>query len=64
MAASDVQNPPALAEPKLGRKKKAKSERTESPAPVASTPEKAGSVAAGEAQDEFAENGYIRDLQK
>jgi hypothetical protein len=65
MAASDIQNPPAPVESKSAKKKKAKAqaERTESPAPVASTPERAASVAAGEAQDE-GDNAYIRDLQK
>lgn len=63
MAAADIQNPPALVETKSAKKKKAKAERTESPAPFASTPERPGSVAAGEAQDE-SDNSYIRDLQK
>ncbi|KAK4236717.1 hypothetical protein C8A03DRAFT_35369 [Achaetomium macrosporum] len=62
MAASDVQNPPAPVESKSAKKKKAKA-GTESPAPAASAPEKAGSVAASDAQDDT-ENGYIRDLQK
>ncbi|KAK3297869.1 uncharacterized protein B0H64DRAFT_431712 [Chaetomium fimeti] len=63
MAASDIQNPPAPVESKSARKKKAKAERTESPAPAAATPEVAGSVAASEAQNE-SDNAYIRDLQK
>jgi hypothetical protein len=59
MAASDIQNPPAPVESKSARKKKAKAERTESPAPAAvSTP---GSVAAGE---DDSDNAYIRDMQK
>lgn len=62
MATSDIQNPPALSEPKLGGKRKAKKDRTESPAPVASTPEKAASVA--DVQDDSTDNVYIRDLQK
>ena len=61
MAASDIQNPPAPVESKSAKKKKAKAERTESPAPVASTPERAVSVAAGE---DDSDNAYIRDLQK
>ncbi|KAK4152899.1 hypothetical protein C8A00DRAFT_15842 [Chaetomidium leptoderma] len=63
MAASDIQNPPASVESKSAKKKKVKSARTESPAPVASTPELAGSVAGGEGQDD-SDNAYIRDLQK
>jgi hypothetical protein len=63
MAAADIKNPPALAESKSAKKKKAKAEGTESPAPAASTPEKAGSVAAGETFED-ADNKYIRDLQK
>ena len=61
MAASDIQNPPAPIESKSAKKKRAKVERTESPAPVASTPERAASVAPGE---EDSDNAYIRDLQK
>ncbi|KAK4122769.1 hypothetical protein N657DRAFT_575510 [Parathielavia appendiculata] len=65
MAASDIQNLPAPIESKSAKKKKAKgqAERTESPAPSAPTPEKAGSVAAGDAQDD-GDNAHIRDLQK
>lgn len=60
MAASDIQNPPAPVESKSAKKKKAKLERTESPAPVASS---TASVAGGEEKnDEF--NPYIRELQK
>ncbi len=61
MAASDIQNPPAPVESKSAKKKRAKAERTESPAPAVSTPERAASVAPGE---EESDNAYIRDLQK
>lgn len=64
MASPSVQNPPAPTESKSSKKKKAKAERTESPAPVASTPEKPSSVAAGEGQDDLSDNHYIRELQK
>jgi hypothetical protein len=60
MAASDIQNPPAPVESKSAKKKKGKLERTESPAPVASS---AASAAGGESHDDL-ENAYIRDLQK
>ncbi|KAL2024099.1 hypothetical protein VTK56DRAFT_9879 [Thermocarpiscus australiensis] len=62
MAASNVQNPPAPTESKSAKKKKAKVEGTESPAPAAS--EKAASVAGNEIQDEYSDNTYIRELQK
>ena len=62
MAASDIQNPPAPTESKSARKKKARAERTESPAPATFTPEVAGSVAASDAQND--DNAYIRELQK
>ncbi len=63
MAASDIQNPPAPVESKSARKKKAKAlaERTESPAPAVSTPDRPASVAP--AEDE-SDNAYIRDLLK
>ncbi|KAK4102024.1 hypothetical protein N658DRAFT_506731 [Parathielavia hyrcaniae] len=65
MAASDIQNIPVPVESKSAKRKKAKAqaERTESPAPSAPTPERAGSVAAGDAQDD-GDNAHIRDLQK
>jgi len=62
MAASTVQNPPAPAESKSARKKKSKTERTDSPAPAASTPEKPASVA--DAHEDSSESPYIRELQK
>lgn len=64
MAASTVQNPPVQTESKSARKKKAKvTERTESPAPAAtSTPDKPASVA--DHQDDASDNAYIRELQK
>lgn len=64
MASSTVQNPPAPVESKSARKKKAKVERTESPAPAASTSEKAASVAGGENQDDLSESHFIREIQK
>ncbi|KAK3344344.1 hypothetical protein B0T25DRAFT_556779 [Lasiosphaeria hispida] len=64
MASSSVQNPPAQNESKASKKKKSKVERTESPAPAAATPEKAGSVAAGDHQDDLFESSYIREYQK
>ncbi len=65
MAAPAVQNRPAAAESKAAKKKKAKSERTESPAPAVSTPEQAASVAANESNaDDVSESPYIRELSK
>ena len=64
MASPSVQNPPAPVESKSARKKKAKVERTESPAPAASTSEKAASVAGGENQDDLSESHFIREIQK
>ncbi|KAK5660642.1 hypothetical protein OQA88_12005 [Cercophora sp. LCS_1] len=65
MASPSIQNPPAATESKSARKKKAKAagaERTESPAPAASTPSKAAS-AAGDAED-ISDSPYIREFQK
>ncbi|KAI0130735.1 hypothetical protein F4814DRAFT_444871 [Daldinia grandis] len=65
MPSPAVQNPPVQAESKSAKKKKAKAERTESPAPSAlSVPEKAGSVAGQESQDDSSESPYVRELQK
>lgn len=61
MAAATVQNPPVLGESKSAKKKKAKLERTESPAPASTPAENPGSVA-GDGED--GENPYIRELQK
>ncbi|KAK3899592.1 hypothetical protein C8A05DRAFT_36778 [Staphylotrichum tortipilum] len=62
MAASDIQNPPAPVESKSAKKKaKALAERTESPAPAASTPDRPASVAPAE---DDSDNAYIRDLLK
>ncbi|KAI2631761.1 hypothetical protein GGS21DRAFT_491664 [Xylaria nigripes] len=64
MPSPAVQNPPVLAESKSA-KKKAKAERTESPAPSAS-PEKAASPDASgvDVSDDGLESPYIRELQK
>ncbi|KAI8959999.1 hypothetical protein F5Y11DRAFT_283160 [Daldinia sp. FL1419] len=62
MPSPAVQNPPVQTESKSAKKKKAKAERTDSPAP--SVPEKAASVAAQEGQDESSESPYVRELQK
>ncbi|KAI1652334.1 hypothetical protein F4815DRAFT_496374 [Daldinia loculata] len=65
MPSSAVQNPLVQTESKSAKKKKAKAERTESPAPSAlSVPEKAGSVAGQEGQDDSSESPYVRELQK
>ncbi|KAF3766492.1 hypothetical protein M406DRAFT_290957 [Cryphonectria parasitica EP155] len=66
MPASTVQNPPAQTESKSAKKKKAKAavaatERNDSPAPGATSSDKAVSVAGG---NEATENAYIRDLKK
>ncbi|KAI0014944.1 hypothetical protein F4780DRAFT_773873 [Xylariomycetidae sp. FL0641] len=64
MPAAAVQNPPVQGESKSAKKKKAKAERADSPAPSASpTAEKAGSTTGQEQEDGF-ESPYIRDLQK
>ncbi|KAI6550395.1 hypothetical protein MCOR03_009470 [Pyricularia oryzae] len=63
MAATAVQNPPVQAESKSAKKKKAKLERTESPAPASvGTPTEKPSSVAGDGED--GENPYIRDMQK
>ncbi|KAI1659357.1 hypothetical protein F4813DRAFT_354746 [Daldinia decipiens] len=65
MPSSAVQNPLVQTESKSAKKKKAKAERTESPAPSAlSVPEKAGSIAGQEGQDDSSESPYVRELQK
>ncbi|KAI1481398.1 hypothetical protein F4774DRAFT_49458 [Daldinia eschscholtzii] len=65
MPSPAVQNPPVQTESKSAKKKKAKAERTDSPAPSAlSVPEKAGSVAGQEGQDDSSESPYVRELQK
>lgn len=64
MASAAVQNPLAPTESKSARKKKAKAERTESPPPVAATPEKAVSVAPSASQDDAHDSQVIRELQK
>ncbi|KAI0179941.1 hypothetical protein GGR52DRAFT_529083 [Hypoxylon sp. FL1284] len=65
MAASAVQNPPIQTESKSAKKKKAKGERTDSPAPSAqSVPEKPTSVTGQEGQDDSSESPYVRELQK
>ncbi|KAI1800710.1 hypothetical protein F4811DRAFT_498126 [Daldinia bambusicola] len=65
MPSTAVQNPPVQTESKSAKKKKAKAERTDSPAPSAlSVPEKAGSVAGQESQDDSSESPYVRELQK
>ncbi|KAI0843587.1 hypothetical protein F5Y06DRAFT_255317 [Hypoxylon sp. FL0890] len=64
MPSSTVQNPPVQTDSKSGRKKKAKADRTESPAPSAlSVPDKPGSVAGQEGQDDSS-SPWIRELQK
>lgn len=68
-AASVVQNPPAGAEAKSSKKKKAKApaaERAGSPAPAAaSTPEKAASVSGNDVSpDDASEHPYVRELHK
>lgn len=64
MATSAVQNPPAPAESKSAKKKKARGaiERTESPA-TAPVSEKGTSVAGGDEYDPN-ENEYVRDIKK
>ncbi|KAI1777544.1 hypothetical protein F4818DRAFT_317347 [Hypoxylon cercidicola] len=65
MPSSAVQNPPVQAESKSAKKKKAKGDRTESPAPSAlSIPEKPTSVTGQEGQDDSSESPYVRELQK
>ncbi|KAG4223489.1 hypothetical protein PC116_g28046 [Phytophthora cactorum] len=65
MPSPAVQNPPVQTESKSAKKKKAKAERTDSPAPSAlSVPEKAGSVTGQEGQDDSSESPYVRELQK
>ncbi|KAI1438581.1 hypothetical protein GGR50DRAFT_638713 [Xylaria sp. CBS 124048] len=65
MPSAAIQNPPVLAETKSSKKKRAKTERTESPAPTASpAPEKAASASGADASDDGNENVYIRELQK
>ncbi|KAI2467828.1 hypothetical protein F4781DRAFT_298754 [Annulohypoxylon bovei var. microspora] len=65
MSSPAVQNPPVQTESKSAKKKKAKAIRTESPAPSAlSVPEKSGSVAGQDGQDDISENAYIREIQK
>ncbi|OTB16219.1 hypothetical protein K445DRAFT_34346, partial [Daldinia sp. EC12] len=65
MPSPAVQNPPVQTESKSAKKKKAKAERTDSPAPSAlSVPEKASSVAGQEGQDDSSESPYVRELQK
>lgn len=60
MPSSAVQNPPAQIESKSAKKKKAKVERTESPAPSSTAPDKAVSVSG----DDASESPYVRELQK
>ncbi|KAI1388604.1 uncharacterized protein F4822DRAFT_403317 [Hypoxylon trugodes] len=65
MPSTAVQNPPVQTESKSAKKKKAKAERTESPAPSAlSVADKPASVAGQEGQEESSESPYIRELQK
>ncbi len=65
MSAPAVQNPPVQVESKSARKKKAKGDRTESPAPSAlSIPDKPTSVTGQEGQDDSSESLYVRELQK
>lgn len=65
MSASAIQNPPVQAESKSAKKKKAKGDRTESPAPSAlSIQDKATSVAGQDGQDDSSESPYVRELQK
>ncbi|KAH9907782.1 hypothetical protein F4778DRAFT_719084 [Xylariomycetidae sp. FL2044] len=65
MPSSAVQNPPVQAESKSAKKKKAKADRTDSPAPTASSgPEKAASVAGQDSPDEGFDSPYVRELQK
>ncbi|OTA99540.1 hypothetical protein M426DRAFT_67625 [Hypoxylon sp. CI-4A] len=65
MPSTAVQNPPVQTESKSAKKKKAKADRTESPAPSAlSVAEKPSSVAGQEGQDDNSDNPYIRELQK
>ena len=62
MAASPVQNPQAPAESKSAKKKKAKAERTESPAPIL---EKAASVSPNDGSlEDASESPYVRELAK
>ena len=65
MPSSAVQNPPAAADSKSAKKKKAKAERTDSPAPSASpAADKAVSVSGADASEDGLESPYIRELQK
>ncbi|KAI1106357.1 hypothetical protein F4804DRAFT_301031 [Jackrogersella minutella] len=65
MASIAVQNPPVQADSKSAKKKKAKVDRTESPAPSAlSIPDKAISVTGQDGQDDSSESPYVRELQK
>jgi hypothetical protein len=66
MAGTAVQNPPAKPESKSAKKKKAaKTERTDSPAPASTlTPDKPTSVAGQEGAGDENESPYIRELQK
>jgi hypothetical protein len=61
MPSAAVQNPPAQTDSKSAKKKKVKAaERTESPAPSSTAPEKAVSVSGEDAS----ESPYVRELQK
>lgn len=65
MPSTAVQNPSVQTESKSAKKKKAKVDRTESPAPSAlSVPEVSGSVTGQDGHDESSENAYVRELQK
>ncbi|EFX06081.1 hypothetical protein CMQ_4150 [Grosmannia clavigera kw1407] len=66
MAASSVQNPAAVTESKTSKKKKAKAERTESPAPThVATSEKDVSVSPADATgEELSEPAYLREIAK
>ncbi|KAI0385502.1 hypothetical protein F5Y04DRAFT_186887 [Hypomontagnella monticulosa] len=65
MPSTAVQNPPVQTESKSAKKKKAKADRTESPAPSAlSVPDAPGSTAGQDGHDDSSENAYIRELQK
>jgi len=64
MAAPAVQNPSAPTESKSARKKRAKVDRTESPAPAASTPEKTPSIPPNEGGSDEVESPYVRELSK
>lgn len=61
---SPIQNPPVQTESKSAKKKKAKADRTDSPAPSAmSGADKPVSVS-GQEGDDSSDSPYIRELQK